>query len=116
VWTVRPSPGSDRDGYTEIGDPVDIQMRIEALALIGAVGFAGCSLERAQIANEAPNKMIGFEHGASARLHGRAHQASRDGGNGSMVLRLRQFRSGDHRQFRSGDHRQFRSGGQQDAW
>jgi hypothetical protein len=35
-------------------------MRIEALALIGAVGFAGCSLERAQIANEAPNKMIGL--------------------------------------------------------
>jgi hypothetical protein len=35
-------------------------MRIEALALIGAVGFAGCSPEREQIANEAPNKMIGF--------------------------------------------------------
>jgi hypothetical protein len=81
-------------------------MRIEALTLIGAVVFAGCSHQQAQIANEAANQMIGLQ-GASAHLHGRAHEASRDGGNGSMVLRLRQFRSGDHRQFRSG--------GQQDA-
>ena len=35
-------------------------MRIEALALIGVVGIAGCSFQRAQIANEATNKMIGL--------------------------------------------------------
>ena len=35
-------------------------MRIEALTLIGAVVFAGCSHQQAQIANEAPNQMIGL--------------------------------------------------------
>ena len=35
-------------------------MRIEALTLIGAVVFAGCSHQQTQIANEAPNQMIGL--------------------------------------------------------
>jgi hypothetical protein len=35
-------------------------MRIGVYALIGALMLAGCSIQRAQVANEAQNKMIGL--------------------------------------------------------